>query len=419
MKENAVNKNTRKSTNDWLSVWNEWASIRGYRKELESYPPTELNDCLQKFYAEIRNKKGEEYEPDSLKVMLAALDRYLKEKNYSHSIVRDREFSESKKVLEGKARQLRQQGLGKRPNTAKALTAEEEETLWQAQKLGNSSPAALTNTMWWLLTQHFGLRGRQEHHEMTVEDFEMGFDDQGVEFVTFKENPTKTRQGGLYIKRRPQLPKMFATGNERCPVAFFKEYLSHRPTELRSTGAFYLANLPQPKNNIWYKRQNLGVNSIDKIMKTMVADSPLKESTKKLTNHSARKTLVKKLRANNVERSSIINVTGHASEQSLNDYDEGNENEQRQISNLISNAAVQGRNPQSVQPLSSIFPANLSSSQQQFQACSSERQFISGNQFFKCSVTFNVGPGPSCSSPTLRKKFKRVNILESDSDSQE
>ena len=76
--------------------------------QFESYPPTELNDCLQKFFAEIRNQKGEEYEPDSLKVMLAAMDRYLKEKNNSHSIVRDQEFFECKKVLEGKARQLRQ-----------------------------------------------------------------------------------------------------------------------------------------------------------------------------------------------------------------------------------------------------------------------------------------------------------------------
>ena len=71
-------------------------------------------------------------------------------------------------------------------------------------------------------------------------------------------------------------------------------------------------------------------------MKTTIADTPLASSCKRLTNHSARKTLVKKLRLKNVERSSIMNVTGDSdNEQSLNDYDEENENEQRHISNLI------------------------------------------------------------------------------------
>jgi len=51
-------------------------------------------------------------------------------------------------------------------------------------------------------------------------------------------------------------------------------------------------------------------------------------SKKRLTNHSVRKTVVKKLRAASVERQSIIQVTGHAKEKSLNDYDEGSEKEQ-------------------------------------------------------------------------------------------
>jgi len=55
-----------------------------------------------------------------------------------------------------------------------------------------------------------------------------------------------------------------------------------------------------------------------------------------MTNHTARKTVVKKLRAASVERQSIIQVTGHASEKSLNDYDEGSEKEQQQLSKIIS-----------------------------------------------------------------------------------
>ena len=56
--------------------------------------------------------------------------------------------------------------------------------------------------MWYLLTQHFGLQDCQEHHDMFVEDFAFSKDDNGVEFITYEENPTKTRQGGLCRKRR-------------------------------------------------------------------------------------------------------------------------------------------------------------------------------------------------------------------------
>ena len=53
--------------------------------------------------------------------MVTAIDRYLTEKEYKHSIIRrDREFKSSKQVQEGKARLLRQQGKGKRPNKARS-----------------------------------------------------------------------------------------------------------------------------------------------------------------------------------------------------------------------------------------------------------------------------------------------------------
>ena len=111
----------------------------------------------------------------------AALERHFKSKLYPQSIIKDREFLTSRKVLEGKARKLREEGRGKRPNRSKSLT-NEEETLWKSGQLGSGNPRALINTMWWLLTQHFGLRGRQEHHNMKGEDFCLQRDDDGIEY---------------------------------------------------------------------------------------------------------------------------------------------------------------------------------------------------------------------------------------------
>ena len=47
---------------------------------------------LEHFYAEVKDKQGEDYEPESLKVMMALLDRHLTNKGYIFSIVRDREY---------------------------------------------------------------------------------------------------------------------------------------------------------------------------------------------------------------------------------------------------------------------------------------------------------------------------------------
>ena len=99
LKNSSKNENTVRSTGFWLSVWKKWCLEKEIADEIEKYEPTQLNALLERFYAELKNRNGEDYEPDSLKVMINSLDRHLKDKGYTLSIVRDREFSSSKQVL--------------------------------------------------------------------------------------------------------------------------------------------------------------------------------------------------------------------------------------------------------------------------------------------------------------------------------
>ena len=94
------NLNTVKSTSFLLNV-------------IEENEPEKLNMLLGTLYAELKNKSGDDYEPDSLRVMIAAPDRHLNEKGYKFFIIRDREFHSSKQVLEGKS------SMGKRLNKAR------------------------------------------------------------------------------------------------------------------------------------------------------------------------------------------------------------------------------------------------------------------------------------------------------------
>ena len=129
LKEMSENENTKKSTEYWKNVFKKWATERNVNANLEEYECDALDQTLSQFYAELRKENGDDCEPDSLKVMQAAMERYLKSKSYPKSIIRDREFINSRKVLEGKVRKLREQGKRKRPNRSKSLTKEEEEVL--------------------------------------------------------------------------------------------------------------------------------------------------------------------------------------------------------------------------------------------------------------------------------------------------
>ena len=71
LKNNSKNKNTVKTTAFWLLVREKWCLEKRMAEEIENYQPAELNTLFERFYAELKNKHGEDYEPESLKVMIA------------------------------------------------------------------------------------------------------------------------------------------------------------------------------------------------------------------------------------------------------------------------------------------------------------------------------------------------------------
>ena len=82
-------------------------------------------------------------------------------------------------------------------------------------------------------------------------------------------------------------------------------------------------------------------NSISDLMKEIRLNSPLKDlcRDKRLTNYTARKTVVKKLQSQGVQRSDIISITGHTTTGGLDAYDERDNGLQRVLSNMIDGTA--------------------------------------------------------------------------------
>ena len=114
-----------------------WAESENFETNFLAYEAKQLDETLQKFLLKICKKDGWECEPNSLRVMLASLDGRLREKDAAFSIAKDIEFSNCRKVPEGKTRLLCQQGFGKRPNAAQAMNWCGPKESFQAILLGH------------------------------------------------------------------------------------------------------------------------------------------------------------------------------------------------------------------------------------------------------------------------------------------
>ena len=80
LRSSALNINTSRSTKQWMNVFNSWCIARRFQNvNIETMATLDLDKVLCKFYAEVKKKDGEDYEPESLRIMQCAIERYLLE----------------------------------------------------------------------------------------------------------------------------------------------------------------------------------------------------------------------------------------------------------------------------------------------------------------------------------------------------
>ena len=104
--------------------------------------------------------------------------------------------------------------------------------------------------MSWLVTHHFGLQGRQEHHQMKVNGFTLQHDGNGSQYLT-----------GIV---------------ERCPIMLFKRYLEKLQMEIHknrhsmtSCSLLRLLILKQPsiQDIFFFFSGQLAINSVGLVAK--------------------------------------------------------------------------------------------------------------------------------------------------------
>ena len=128
----------------------------------------------------------------------------------------DLDFKVVREAIKARRIQLTRAGGGNKPNRARRLEEDEVRCLFESGHFSIGDPYSLQRGLWFLLTIHFGLRGRDEAQKMKWGDVTLQIDGSRKKFLQWGlERGAKTRQG--------------ETGLKNCPVMFYLEYSRRRP----------------------------------------------------------------------------------------------------------------------------------------------------------------------------------------------
>ena len=282
-----------------MNVFQRFLNECGEKRKVVEIPAQELDSLLCNFYIAAKKKDNSEYEPDTMSSFSRSIQRFLDDNNAKVNILKDEEFKVSREVLKSESRELRKQGKGNKPNATVALTNEDVERVFEENQFGVHEPEVLARTMWFLLTLHFGHRARHEARQIKFGDIALKKDEaSGEEYLEWTtERVSKTRHGDENEHQRSFRPKAYKTGDRKCPVSCFKEFVYRRPEEAKSPQSpFFLAIRHQrnPEDKIWFVNSPMGKNKIGQFLSSATKNLPMSLSGK-FTNHSVRKTCIKTL----------------------------------------------------------------------------------------------------------------------------
>ena len=96
-------------------------------------------------------------------------------------------------------KRLKAAGIASKSRKAEPLTEQEEELLWDQGILGDSTPQALLNTVFFQNGINFALRSGDKHRQLRHDDCQITVVERSSErpFLQYVEDTSKNKQGGL------------------------------------------------------------------------------------------------------------------------------------------------------------------------------------------------------------------------------
>ena len=343
VKKAAVPKTTQRDTSWCINLWKEWRDDRNSRSE-EQIPsdicalsPHVLQRWLSRFVLEVRKKGGTEYHPDTLYHIVCGIMRFLRQNGKPEvDFLKEEAYADFRSTLDAEMKRLKRAGVGSHKRQAEPLTQEEEELLWEKRILGDHSPQALLNSVFFFNGVCFALRSGDEHRRLRFKECQIQVVEKPGEraYLLYTEDSSKNNQGGLKgrkLKTKEVVHHENTSTPSRCPVRLFRLYNSLCPKD-RPENAFYLQPLKKPKQDCWFATKPLGHNPLDNMVKEMCKAAGI---TGYKTNHSLRATTATRLFQAGVDEQLIMERTGHRSLDGVRSYKRTSQEQRQALSDIV------------------------------------------------------------------------------------
>lgn len=342
-----------KTFESWLDAWKTTGLAQGQlvvNKSLQEMSPSDLNFALKHFIFSARKIDGTKYPPGSLKGIVGGIFHHV----HFHlkkvwNFFNDDVFEQSRQALSAAMKISRSEGNGLHTKKAAEISLKDEDDLWSNGTFGFENPVKLIKTLLFYNGLIFTLRARQEHKNLKIDkQFKIGRDENG-KYLSYEETVSKTNYGGLNAKCKPKNIKVYELeGSDKCLVQMFELYMSKR--ENIKTQDFYLTpNQFWENSGVWFIKTPMGVNKIGEVTANIM--KTLKKEDIHFTNHSLRRTAIKRLQCTD-DITSISQRSGHRSIDGLAEYTNlNNEDFLRQQNSLYGSETASSSNNNPIPPI--------------------------------------------------------------------
>uniref|UniRef100_T1JSK9 ZMYM2-like/QRICH1 C-terminal domain-containing protein n=1 Tax=Tetranychus urticae TaxID=32264 RepID=T1JSK9_TETUR len=296
----SVKPQNTKRHEDWVkNLWFEWSCNREKLTDHEKPPSTvaelQIENCydwVKKFIVEVRASDGKEYGPTSIKCIAAALYRLMKAKGFKGPSFLSRN-SPVLPVVDAKLKTLKAKGVGLEVKRADVIEVADEVKLWSSGVLNMDTSQGLLNAVFFYNGKVLALRGRSEHYNLQIEQFNFKVDGEGKFYVEFWPLVRKTNQGTTkHSKIRSECLKQFDTQAKNSAIS--------------------------GKDGPKYGLQVVGINTIGSMLKKMFGEAGIVDD-RVISNHGLRATAATTMFESGFSQRTISIRTGHISN-AVNNY---------------------------------------------------------------------------------------------------
>ena len=295
-----------------------------------------------KFIVEVTKLDGSDCPGHTLYQLCIAIQKHLEMKGINWKLVDGPEFSKLRCCLDNVMKEHAANNIGMVKRQAQVISYSFENKLWKDRILGEETPNQLRNTVLFLLGINVGLRAGDEHYNLRRgcidQPSQLSFqvNESGKKCLVYTEDTvTKANDGGLKnMRNERKIVWVYPSTNlVRCPVRLVEKYIKLCPEVMPNTKTFnfYLRSLEKYSQTQWYGEQVVGLNTIKKVRKTMLANAKLDGY---FTNHSLRHSGTTRLFNEGVDRKIIKEFTGHRSD-AVDTYQITSDQQRENLSKII------------------------------------------------------------------------------------